>query len=97
MSNLHITNFDAASVGRPAGEHRHHRLREVAAIVSAIAGGLTILLAGLAVMASIPPSESTALWVAIIVLGAIWMTGLWWRWDAPDARMARAERERRGF
>jgi hypothetical protein len=37
------------------------------------------------------------MWAVAIVLLAICLTGLWWRWDSPDARDPHYERERRGF
>jgi hypothetical protein len=92
-----MKRIDVESIGRPEGEHHHLRLRRTAAVVAAVAGGAAFVLASLAIMGTIGPAESAGLWAAIVVAGLVWLTGLWWRWDAPDARTHTDERERRGF
>ena len=82
------------------GRSRHtrlHRTRGGAAVIAAMAGGLGIFLLATAAIAGITPAESPPLWIGIGVAVAVWLTGLYWRGDAPDSRREQTERERRGY
>jgi hypothetical protein len=90
--------FDINSIGAPAGEaHRHHRLRAGAALVAAVSGAVAVLVVAFIAVAGVGPGSGSWAWYALPVLVALWLSGLWWRWDAPDRRSRKDERERRGF
>jgi hypothetical protein len=89
--------FNLATAGAPRSERRHHRLRQVLSLVAAVAGAVGILAAVFLVVGTISPAEAGIVYVAVIGLLAIWLTGIWWRWDSPDRRDPGLERERRGF
>jgi type VI protein secretion system component VasK len=91
--------FDIKAVGAPSEgqEHHHHRARATASLIAAVAGGLAVLVFAMLAVGGIGPGDGTAAWIALGVLVVIWLTGLWWRWDAPDRRTRKEERERRGF
>ena len=93
------TKFDVDAVGAPAEgtEHHHRRARATASLIAALAGGLAVLVVGFIAIGGVGPGDGTWAWVALPVLIVIWMTGLWWRWDAPDRRTRTDERERRGY
>lgn len=88
--------IDIDSIGGPTHE-RFHRTRAGASVVAAVAGGVAIFGLMIAALVGIAPAESPFLWAGIGVFVAVWLTGLYWRWDAPDARELHDERERRGF
>lgn len=81
----------------PPGPHPHHRLRAAFSLVAAIAGGLAVVGLIFALIGTVSPAKALGLWIGVVVLMAIWLTGIWWKTDAPDARSSRRERERRGF
>jgi hypothetical protein len=85
------------TIGGPGLHTHHHRLRSFAAIAALIAGGLAIFGVAYALIAGIMPADSWAMWGAIVVLGLVCISGVWWRSDAPDARDRYYERERRGY
>ena len=89
--------FDMTTFGAPAEPHRHHRIRAALALVAASCGAVAVLVAGFIVIAGIPPSEGGWAWVALPILGVIWLSGFWWRWDSPGRRSRLEERSRRGF
>jgi hypothetical protein len=90
--------FELNMIGAPAhGDHRHRRLRAWAALAAAFAGGLAVLVVGFIAVGGVGPSDGTWAWVALPVLAMIWVSGMWWRWDAVDRRKRSNERERRGF
>jgi hypothetical protein len=91
--------FDMNTVGAPSEGHEHHhtRIRAAASLVAAIAGGLAVLVLGFIAVGDVGPGDGTWAWIALPVLAGIWLTGLWWRWDAPDRRARTDERERRGY
>jgi hypothetical protein len=91
-----MSKLDFTMLGRPSSEH-HHQFRTVLSIVAAIAGGLALLSLAFAILGSISPGEGALLYVAVIVLLAIWVSGVWWRWGSQAARDRQRERERRGF
>ena len=91
--------LEISTLGRPAHERtpREHRMRMALSIVAGIAGavglmGLTFILLG-----TVTPAQAGGAYALVIVLLAIWLTGIWWRWDSPDRRDPHFERERRGF
>ncbi len=82
---------------RPGGPHQHRRFRAAASLAAALAaGGIALGVAFLGVTTTAPWDAPTAS-VIILVLLAIWASGLWWRWDSPDRRGVNDERERRGY
>ena len=85
------------TVGGPGPHNAFHRTRGAAAVLAALAGALLVCAATFAVIGGILPAESPGLWLAGAILLGVFLTGLWWRWDAPDSRDRQAERERRGF
>lgn len=85
------------TIGGPGPHKGLHRVRGAAAVIASLAGALLVCAAMFAVVGGIPPAESPALWLAGAILFVVFVTGLWWRWDAPDSRDRQAERERRGF
>jgi hypothetical protein len=93
------SRFDINAVGAPREQHEHHhrRMRAGASLVAAFAGGLAVLVLGFVVIGGVGPDDGTWAWVALPVLTLIWLTGIWWRWDAPDKRSRNDERERRGY
>ena len=88
-----MSHTNLMSIGQPRSEHRHRTLRAAASIVAALAGALGVMITAFAVVGG----ASTGTWIAAAVLFAIAATGIWWRWDSPDARDPHYERERRGF
>jgi flagellar motor component MotA len=89
--------FSLESAGAPAHEHRHHRVRMVLSLVAALAGAVGILATVFLVIGMISPAEAAITWAAVAVLLAVWLSGIWWRWDSPDRRVPGLERERRGY
>jgi hypothetical protein len=87
-----MAHTDFMSMGRPQAE-RHRTLRAAAAIVAATAGAGAVLVGAFVVLGG----GSTGAWIAVAAMLALSLTGVWWRWDAPDARNPHFERERRGF
>ena len=81
----------------PRAGHHHSRLRAAASLVAALCGGFAVLGAVLLIVATITPAESPVAYVGVGVLTLIWLTGIWSRWDSPDHRMPKEERERRGY
>ena len=88
-----MTHVDYMNMGRPRTEDRHRTLRALAAIVAAAAGAGAVLIVSFAVLGG----AAAWAWFAAAGLTAVSLTGVWWRWDAPDARNGHHERERRGF
>ena len=84
---------DFMSMGRPHGEQRHRTVRAAASIVAASAGACAVLIVSFAVLGG----AAAWAWFAAAGLVVVSLTGIWWRWDAPDARDSHHERERRGF
>jgi uncharacterized membrane protein YphA (DoxX/SURF4 family) len=90
-------NLNFATAGEPRSQHRHHRMRSALSLVAALAGAFAVLAAIFLVIGTVSPAEAGLAYGAVIVLLAIWLTGIWWRWDSPDRRDPGLERERRGF
>ena len=89
--------FDFGTLGAPHGEHRHHGLREFAAVIAAVSGGMAALVVGYFIVGGAGARGEAWAWAVLTVLVLVWLTGLWWRWDSPDKRKKTDERERRGF
>lgn len=90
-----MSKIDIEHVGTP--HTRLHRTRAGAGVIAAVAGGVAFVLVAFAALGSVWPADSPALWIGVAAAVAVWLTGLYWRGDAPDARDAESERERRGF
>jgi len=90
-----MSKIDIEHIGTP--HTRLHRTRAGAGVIAAVAGGLAFVLLAFAVVAGVWPGDSAPLWIGLGVAVAVWLTGLYWRGDAPDARDRESERERRGF
>jgi len=67
------------------------------AVIALSAGGVGACLVAEAAIAGITPADSPLLWIGIGIALAVWLTGLYWRGDAPDSRREQTERERRGY
>lgn len=76
---------------------RLHRTRAGAGVIAAVAGGVAFVLLAIAAIGGVWPADSPPLWIGVGVAVAIWLSGMYWRGDAPDARDRESERERRGF
>jgi hypothetical protein len=85
------------TIGAPHAGPRHHRLRRAASLVAAIAGATAALITGFLVIGTVTPIEGAGIYSVVLLLLATFLTGIWWRWDSPDARDPHRERERRGF
>ena len=92
-----MSRFQLAALGRPHDEVRHGRIRTAAALVAAAAGAVAVMLGGFVIVGSVSPADGAWAFAALGVLVLVWLSGLWWRWDAPDRRDPHHERERRGF
>ena len=92
-----MRRFRLAAVGRPYADHKHGGVRAAASLVAAIAGAVALMLAGFVILGSVSLADATWVLVATAVLLGLWLSGMWWRWDAPDGRDPHHERERRGF
>lgn len=89
--------LDMSTAGQPHGAHVHHSLRKALSLVAALAGALGMLVALFLLLGTVNPADAAAAYAVVLVLLAIWATGIWWRWDSPDRRRPQFERERRGF
>ena len=89
--------LDFAAAGRPTATHTHHSLRMVLSLVAALAGAVGVLGAVFLIVGTVSPAHAALSYAGVLVLLAIWATGIWWRWDSPDKRSPSNERERRGF
>jgi hypothetical protein len=85
------------TIGAPHAGPHHHRLRRIASVIAGVAGASAALIVGFLVIGTVSPAEGAGMWGVVMFLVAIWMTGIWWRWDSPDVRDPHDERERRGF
>jgi Kef-type K+ transport system membrane component KefB len=91
---------DERPVGPPRRyEDRNNRLREVAAAIIALCGGLALLFLFVALIGAVDPGEATGLAIAVAVFALIWLVGVYLRRRAGVNvnRVTRADRERRGF
>jgi hypothetical protein len=85
------------TIGAPHAGPHHHRLRSAASIVAGLAGATAALITGFLVIGTVTPVEGAGIYGVVLLLLAVWLTGIWWRWDSPDVRTPSDERERRGF
>ena len=72
-------------------------LRDMAALVFALCGGLAVVYLFFAAFGAIDLSEAVTASVIAIGLGLVWMIGFGYRMRTQAARAQRADRERRGF
>jgi protein-S-isoprenylcysteine O-methyltransferase Ste14 len=74
------------------------RLSTVAAAAWALAGALVVLFIFFAVVGSVSPAQATVVTVVVVILAVLWAVRLWRRRaTVPENRIAREDRERRGF
>ena len=85
------------TIGAPHAGPHHHRLRRAASLVAALAGATAALITGFLVIGTVTPGEGAGIYSVVLLLLALFLTGVWWRWDSPDVRNPSDERERRGF
>ena len=90
--------LDITTLGRPdEGSPHHHRLRMALSLVAGAAGAVAFMLIAFLIIGTVSPAQAAIAYGILIVLLAIWLSGIWWRWDSPDRRDPGFERERRGF
>ncbi|MEA2466260.1 MAG: hypothetical protein QOJ57_386 [Thermoleophilaceae bacterium] len=85
------------TIGAPGAGPHHHRMRRAASLVAAAAGATAALITGFLVIGTVTPIEGAGIYGVVLLLLAVFLTGIWWRWDSPDVRDPNNERERRGF
>jgi fatty acid desaturase len=74
------------------------RLSTFAAAAWALAAAVVVLFIFFAVIGGISPAQATVVTVIVAVLAVAWVIRLWRRRaTVPENRIARADRERRGF
>ena len=78
-------------------EDRSKLLREMAALVFALCGGLAGVYLVFAAFGAIDFSEAATASVIALALGVVWMIGFGYRLRTNAARAPRSDRERRGF
>jgi hypothetical protein len=72
-------------------------LRDMAALVFALCGGLAVVYLFFAALGAIDVGEAVTASVIAVGLGLVWMIGFGWRLRTHAARAQRSDRERRGF
>jgi hypothetical protein len=85
-----------AGVARRA-EDRRQRLRDMAALLFAICGGLVVIYVFFALFGAFDPGDAVAASLVAVGLGVVWFFGYWQRLRTGAARIQRADRERRGY
>jgi hypothetical protein len=78
-------------------EDRRQRLRDMAALLFAICGGLVVIYVFFALFGAFDPGDAVVASLVAVGLGAVWFVGYWQRLRTGAARIQRADRERRGF
>lgn len=80
-------------------EDRYRRFRDIAAMLLAFSGGLSIMFLFFAAVGAVDLGDAAGLAIAAMVFALIWLIGVWIRWRAGPSteRITRADRERRGF
>ncbi|MEA2404695.1 MAG: hypothetical protein QOE08_1342, partial [Thermoleophilaceae bacterium] len=68
------------TLGAPHGTHRHHRLRQAASIVAAVAGAAAASIIGLLVVGTVTPGVAAGIYGVVLLLLLVWLSGIWWRW-----------------
>ena len=82
-----MERLDIGTIGGGAPHEHFHRARARTSL-AAVAGGLALFGLSIAIVAGVAPADSAILWVGVAALAVLWLSGLWWRWDSPDARGA---------
>ena len=72
-------------------------LRDMAALVFALCGGLAVVYIFFAAIGAIDVGEAVTASVIALALGLVWMLGFGYRLRSQAFRAQRGERERRGF
>ena len=72
-------------------------LRDMAALVFALCGGLAVVYLFFAALGAIDIAEAATASVIALVLGVVWMLGFGYRLRSQAFRAQRGDRERRGF
>ena len=72
-------------------------LRDMAALVFALCGGLAVVYLFLAAFGAIDFDEALTASLIAVGLGLVWMVGFGYRLRTNAARAQRGDRERRGF
>ena len=72
-------------------------LRDMAALVFALCGGLAVVYLFFAAFGAIDVGEAVTASVIALGLGLVWMIGFGYRLRTNAARAQRSDRERRGF
>ena len=80
---------------RAADRARH--LREMAALVFALCGGLAVVYLFFAAMGAIDVGEAATASAIAAALGLVWMIGFGYRLRSHAVRAQRRDKERRGF
>ena len=78
-------------------EDRARLLRDMAALVFALCGGLAVVYLFFAAFGAIDVSEAVTASVIALALGLVWMVGFGYRLRTHASRAQRSDRERRGF
>src|SRR5690349_20535299 len=80
-------------------EDRNKLLREMAALVIALCGGLAVIYLFFAAMGAVDIGEAATASAIALGLGVVWPLAFGWRLRTQAARSAgpRADKERRGF
>jgi membrane protein implicated in regulation of membrane protease activity len=74
------------------------RLSNFAAAAWALAGAVVVLVLFFALIGGVTPAQATVVTIVAAVLAVAWAVRLWRRRSTtPENRIARADRERRGF
>ena len=78
-------------------EDRRQRLRDMAALLFAICGGLAVIYVFFALFGAFDPTDALVASLVAVGLGVVWFVGYWQRLRTGAARIQRADRERRGY
>src|SRR5687768_924282 len=76
---------------------RSKLLRDMAALVFALCGGLAVVYLFFAAMGAIDIGEAATASAIALALGVVWMLGFGYRMRNQASRATRADKERRGF
>jgi len=78
-------------------EDRERRLRTAAAAAMAICGGLVVVYIFFWAFGAFSLGQAVAATIVVIVLGLVWLGGVYYRMRTGARYVTRRERERRGF
>lgn len=78
-------------------EDRAKLLRDMAALVFSLCGGLAVVYLFFAAMGAIDIAEAATATLIALGLGLVWMLGFGYRLRSHAVRAQRADKERRGF